>query len=290
MKKKLRYIFAFLIIVGGVAGLLYPTVSNYLNEKNNSRVVKSYDATVAQLDESQRQQRLEDAKAYNLALLAQNGYETPRKDEAGHYISSAGYKDILNPSGDGVMGYLFLPKLNETVPIYHGTSEAALQTGVGHIEHTSLPVGGESTHAALSGHRGLPSKQLFTDLDQLAVGDVFYIKVLGETLAYQVDQIITVLPHQMQALAISPGEDYVTLVTCTPYMVNTHRLLVRGTRIPYQEAEKITEKSGRTESATHISKELQLAFLVLIIYFTIRFVIGRIQKVRKRKQRQAQNP
>ena len=136
-----------------------------------------------------------------------------------------------------MMGYIIIPRLNTTIPIYHGTSESVLQVGVGHMETTSLPVGGESTHAALSGHRGLPTASLFTDLDQMQVGDQFYIKVLGHTLAYQVDQILTVLPDETQPLAIVPGEDYVTLITCTPYGVNSHRLLVRGTRIPYSEQE-----------------------------------------------------
>lgn len=281
MKKKLRCILSVLIVAIGVIGLLYPTISNYLNERNTSRVIQSYDATVAQLNEEQRLQKLQQAHEYNQELLARNGYETPMKDENGNYISGEGYSDILNISGDGIMGYLVIPKLNETVSIFHGTSEPVLQSGVGHIENTSLPVGGESTHAALSGHRGLPSKQLFTDLDQMEVGDVFYIKVLEETLAYQVDQILTVLPIEMSPLSIEAGKDYVTLVTCTPYAVNTHRLLVRGVRIPYEEAEKIQEKVGQTpppETQTH--KELRLALIVLLIYFAGRFLIGRIQKRR----------
>lgn len=279
MKKKLRCVLSVLIVVIGVIGLFYPTISNYLNEKNTSRVMQSYDATVAQLNEEQRRKELQAAYEYNQVLLARNGYETPIEDEDGNYISGEGYNDILNISGDGIMGYLVIPKLNETVLIFHGTSESVLQSGIGHIENTSLPVGGNSTHAALSGHRGLPSKQLFTDLDQMAVGDVFFIKILGETLAYQVDQILTVLPTEMEALAIEENKDYVTLVTCTPYAINTHRLLVRGVRIPYEQAERIQEESGQTASPqTQTYKELMLALLVLLIYFAGRFIIGRIKK------------
>lgn len=281
MKRKLRCAVSVLIIAVGVIGLLYPTISNYLNERNSSRVIQSYDATVAQLGEEQRQKRLQEAHEYNQALLLRNGYEAPMKDKDGNYISGEGYDEILNISGDGIMGYLIIPKLDETVSIYHGTSESVLQSGIGHLENTSLPVGGESTHAALSGHRGLPSRQLFTDLDQMEVGDVFYIKVLEETLAYQVDQIQTVLPVEMKPLAIEAGRDYVTLITCTPYTVNTHRLLVRGTRIPYEEAEKIeeqTEQVAPPETQTH--KELKLALLVLLLYFAGRFLFGLIRKKR----------
>ncbi len=283
MKKKLRYVVSVLIVVLGVMGLLYPTVSNYLNERNTSRVIQHYDATVARLNEEQRQQRLRQAHEYNQALLLRNGYEAPMKDENGNYISGEGYNDILNISGDGIMGYLVIPKLNETVAIYHGSSESVLQSGIGHLENTSLPVGGESTHAALSGHRGLPSKQLFTDLDQMEVGDVFYIKVLEETLAYQVDQILTVLPVEMKPLAIEADKDYVTLVTCTPYAVNSHRLLVRGVRIPYKEAEKIQvemEQTAPPETQTY--KELKIAVIILLIYFAGRFLIGCIQKRRRK--------
>ena len=155
-----------------------------------------------------------------------------------------------------VMGYIRIPSIKVELPIYHGTSEPVLQVGVGHLENTSLPVGGSSTHAVLTGHRGLPSAKLFTELDMVKVGDVFYIKILGETLAYEVDQILTVLPTEMQALNIEKGKDYVTLVTCTPYAVNTHRMLVRGHRIPYQEANQIQKDE-------HIGYQIPFEYIIV---------------------------
>lgn len=146
-----------------------------------------------------------------------------------------------------MMGYIEIPKIKVLLPIYHGTSEAVLQTGVGHLENTSLPVGGESSHTVLSGHRGLPSAKLFSDLDKMGIGDIFYIKVLHNTFAYQTDQILTVLPTETGALSIEAGKDYVTLVTCTPYAINTHRLLIRGTRIPYEEAVAIEPQKAEIE-------------------------------------------
>ena len=154
------------------------------------------------------------------------------------------YNNLLKIDDTGMMGYIDIPKLDVVLPVYHGTSEKVLQSGVGHLKNTSLPVGGESCHAVLSGHRGLANAKIFTDLNKMEVGDVFYIKVLHHTFAYQVDQILTVLPSDTDALQIEKGKDYVTLVTCTPYAVNTHRLLVRGTRIPYEEAQKIDEEVG----------------------------------------------
>ena len=159
-------------------------------------------------------------------------------------IEDTDYWKVLNVAEDGVMGYLSIPKINVRLAIYHGTAEDVLQTGIGHMNGTSLPIGGESTHSVLAAHRGLPAARLFTDIDQMQQGDMFYIHVLDETLAYQVDQILTVLPSDTDSLQIEKGKDYVTLVTCTPYAVNTHRLLVRGTRIPYEEAQKIDEEVG----------------------------------------------
>jgi len=273
LSERLRNLLPVLVITSGVLVLFYPTISNYLNERNNSRVVSSYDTTVQELEEEKRLRILQSAYDYNQNLLALNGYEPPRRDGEGNDLPVENYEDILNVNGDGVMGYITLPKLSETAAIYHGSSESVLQSGIGHLENTSLPVGGESTHAALSGHRGLPSKRLFTDLNQMAVGDIFYITVLGETLAYQVDQILTVLPHEMEALAIESGKDYVTLITCTPYGVNSHRLLVRGTRIPYEEAEEIqSESDSAAPVVTQTNKELYLAGLVLIVFFVVRFI------------------
>ena len=174
------------------------------------------------------------------------------------------------------MGYIEIPKIKALLPIYHGTTEEVLQSGVGHLESTSLPVGGESTHAVLSGHRGLTTARLFTDLDQMEEGDVFYIKVLHETLAYQVDQILTVLPSETEALAVTAGADQVTLVTCTPYMINTHRLLVRGERIPYEEAVEVAEeleiKPQMPLTQKLLIMGLAAVFLIWVVVTIIRIV------------------
>jgi len=280
--RRLRNLFPLLVIACGLLGLFYPTISNYLNEKNSSRVIDSYDTTVQELAEEKRLQLLQRAYDYNRDLLALNGFEAPRMDEDGNYLSAGNYEDILNVNGDGVIGYITLPKLSETAAVHHGSSERVLQSGIGHLENTSLPVGGESTHAVLSGHRGLPSKRLFTDLNQMAVGDVFYITVLGETLAYQVDQILTVLPNEMDALAIEEGKDYVTLVTCTPYGVNSHRLLVRGTRIPYRQAEQVqAAQETAAPVVAQTNKELFAAALVLAVFFTGRFLLRIVRRKRR---------
>ncbi|MEF2856159.1 MAG: class C sortase [Collinsella intestinalis] len=224
-------------IIVGILILLYPTISNFLVERNASRAVSNYDAAVSNLTDERYAQMLAEAHAYNAQLAglsgipaAEGGADPGTVDAAG---MRASYMQLLNLSGDGMMGYITIPRLDETMPIYHTTEEKVLQVATGHIETSSLPVGGASTHAAISGHRGLPSAKLFTELDKMQLGDIFYVKVLKETFAYQVDQILTVLPEETEALAIEPRADYMTLVTCTPYAINSHRLLVRAHAIPY---------------------------------------------------------
>ncbi len=289
----LRDSLSTLIVIVGLLGLFYPTISNYLNERNASRAVDVYDTAIQEMEEERRQQILNDAYAYNERILERNGYEVPPADENQNYIKLEGYDDRLRLGNETIMGYLTIPKLSQKVPIYHGSSEAILQMGIGHMENTSLPVGGESTHAVLTGHRGLPSKQLFTDLDQMKIGDVFYISVLGEKLAYEIDQILTVLPSEMDAIAISEGQDYVTLVTCTPYGVNTHRLLVRGKRIVYGEAEwvpvDVEEEKPEGPVITQAQKELYIGILILVIFFFVRFLISLIKKIKKRKRQRNLN-
>lgn len=236
-QKKQFYIGDIFRIIGliiALSVLLYPTISNYLYEKNGARVISSYDENAVQLSGREKQEMLEAARQYNQELLGNIELLdpfSPLKKEVDER-----YQGLLNTNEAGMMGYIRIPKIDVELPVYHGTEEKVLQSGVGHFEGTSLPVGGESSHTVLTGHRGLPSKLLFTDLDQMQEGDIFYIKILGETYAYEVDQILTVLPEDTKALTIVPGKDYATLVTCTPYAVNTHRLLVRGVRIPYEEA------------------------------------------------------
>ncbi|PLS25524.1 class C sortase [Bifidobacterium imperatoris] len=232
--KKLRGIAPLLVIVIGLAVLFYPTISNFLVMKNASRAVTNYDAATESISDEEYQKMLDAAHAYNEQLAANNAGATDALAAAVNTEAvSEEYNKLLNLDGDGMMGYITIPRLKETMPIYHGTAEKVLQVGIGHLEQTSLPVGGETTHAALSGHRGLPTAKLFTDLNLMKKGDRFYIKILKDTYAYQVDKITTVLPTDTKELAIEPGKDLVTLITCTPYAVNTHRLLVRAHRIPY---------------------------------------------------------
>ena len=230
-------LFSTVAIIVGILILLYPTISNFLVERNASRAVSNYDAAVSNLTDERYAQMLAEAHAYNAQLAGLSGIPAADGGADPGTVDAAALRDsymqLLNLSGDGMMGYITIPRLDETMPIYHTTEEKVLQVATGHIETSSLPVGGASTHAAISGHRGLPSAKLFTELDKMQLGDIFYVKVLKETFAYQVDQILTVLPEETEALAIEPRADYVTLVTCTPYGINSHRLLVRAHAIPY---------------------------------------------------------
>ena len=239
MNDKLRKLIRVVVILIGIGILVYPSLSEYLSQRNASRAVVSYDDTVEKTEQARLDALLEEAIDYNRMLASSTGFQKPPIDANGNPISLDSYGQMLNINGDGMMGYLTIPKLNVTVRIYHGTDESVLQVAVGHLQNTSLPVGGESSHAVLSGHRGLPTAELFTDLDQLTEGDVFYIKTLDHTLCYTVDQVLTVLPHETEELSIREGKDYVTLVTCTPYGVNSHRLLVRGVRTPYDDTQPI---------------------------------------------------
>ena len=215
------------ILIIGLSLLLYPTVSDYWNSFHQSEAVAGYVQKVQDMGQDKKDKMLADAKAYN-QTLAKGVMPDLNLSNAEKSV----YNKSLDVTGTGIMAYVDIPKINTALPIYHGTDDAILQVAVGHIPGTSLPVGGKGTHAVISGHRGLPSAKLFTDIDRLVDGDTFMIQVLDETLTYEVDQILTVLPDDVSALAIDPNQDYVTLVTCTPYGVNSHRLLVRGHRIP----------------------------------------------------------
>lgn len=233
-KKKDNYItlLLFLILLAGLSLLLYPSVSNYWNSLHQTRAIATYAEEVANLNQDQYDEIWAAAESYNASLTNRvNAYQLSdaQKEE---------YQQLLNVSGLGVMGYIEIPSIDCSLPIYHGTEESVLQIAVGHLEWSSLPVGGESTHCVLSGHRGLPSAKLFTNLDKLREGDTFLLRVLDETLTYEVDQILIVEPQDTAALEIVEGQDYCTLVTCTPYGINTHRLLVRGHRIDNIEEAK----------------------------------------------------
>jgi len=215
------------ILISAIAMLLYPTISDQYSQFLNNRRILSYNREVAKVDPEDNREMLEAAMAYNESLRE---IEIRDAFDAVAQESSPEYRALLNPAGDGVMGIIEIPKIGVRLPIYHSTDDDGLTKGAGHMEGTSLPVGGENTHCGIAGHRGLPSAKLFSDLDQMESGDVIYMNVLGELLVYQVDQISVVLPHELDYMSIIEGGDYLTLVTCTPYGVNSHRLLVRGKR------------------------------------------------------------
>lgn len=231
-KKNLSTIILVLILIAGLSLLLYPTFSDYWNSFHQSQAISSYAQNVAELDADKYDEIWDRAKEYNGSLLERtNMFSLPEEQKEE-------YQKQLDVTGLGIMGYIEIPKINCSLPIYHGTEESALQIAVGHIEWSSLPIGGESSHCVLSGHRGLPSARLFTDLDKLQKGDYFVLRVLDEILTYEVDQILIVEPQETGDLQIIEGEDLCTLVTCTPYGINTHRLLVRGHRVANIEEAK----------------------------------------------------
>ena len=228
-KRDFSTVILILVFLVGLSLLLYPSVSDYWNSFHQSRAIATYAEQVANIDNDRYAQLWEDARAYNQTLVGkQNRFQISEEERET-------YESLLNVGGNGIIGYIEIAKIGCSLPIYHGTDEGVLQIAVGHIEGTSLPTGGESTHCVISGHRGLPSAKLFTDLDKLIAGDTFVLRVLDETLTYEVDQILIVEPYELDALQIEEGKDYCTLVTCTPYGINTHRLLVRGHRVANAE-------------------------------------------------------
>ena len=231
MRKNLSTIILILIFLVGLSVMLYPSVSNAVNRKHQSRAVAGYAEEVEQLSDADYQAYFDAADAYNRQLNT-----TPNAFYKPDLVS--GYAQTLDISGTGIMGYITIPKISVELPIYHGTDEGVLQVAAGHLEGSSLPVGGAGTHAVISAHRGLPSAKLFTNLDELEVGDRFTITVLNRVLTYEVDQISIVLPTEVDQLLPTEGMDYVTLMTCTPYGINTHRLLVRGKRVETTESQK----------------------------------------------------
>lgn len=246
MKKKVITICAAVLFLTALGLTLYPLISNYVNQTYASKIQTAYQELIQQTDDSILQEAKQRAIAYNLAIIP--GTADAYSEEA--LLSAAkNYDDQLDIAGNGIMGYVEISKIQVNLPIYHGTDAEVLDRGVGHLLGSSLPVGGENTHTILSGHSGMASQKMFTDLEQLTQGDVFYLNVLNETLAYQVTEINTVLPYETDLLGIIPGEDLCTLVTCTPYGINTHRLLVRGSRIPYEETAALKEETASTEPA-----------------------------------------
>lgn len=280
MKKKNNNwttVFLVLLLLAGVSLLLYPSLSDYWNSMHQTRAIASYAETVSQLDTAQYDEMWKAAQDYNRSL-AQRETAFALTDE-----QKAAYESLLDVSGLGVMGYIEIPEIDCSLPIYHGTEESVLQVAVGHLEWSNLPVGGEGTHCVLSGHRGLPSAKLFTNLDKLAVGDTFLLRVLDEVLTYEVDQILIVEPEQVDALGIVPGEDYCTLVTCTPYGINTHRLLVRGHRVENTpEAARMHVTADATQFDPLFVAPV-LAIPVLLLLLMILLVPKRRRKSREDK-------
>lgn len=271
-KKNITNIILILIFFVGLSLLLYPSISEYWNSFHQSRAIATYVEQVENLDENEYEEIWQAAQNYNSELA---------NKETFYYMSDESkeaYNQLLNIGGNGIMGYIDIPAINCSLPIYHGADEAVLQVAVGHLEWSSLPVGGEGTHCIVSGHRGLPSARLFTDLDQLAEGDVFMFRILDEVLTYEVDQIRIVLPDELDELEIEPCEDLCTLVTCTPYGINSHRLLVRGHRI-----ENLPETVPVTADAIQIEPYIVAPIIAApILFILLIWVLFYYRKGKKR--------
>ena len=285
--KRWTWVPHLLRIVGLMIGagiLFYPIISSRWNKYRDAMLISDYTRTVNNYSEDQYKDVFVAAKAYNdqhLSNYIMDAFDESTED----YILTHPYDTLLNPMGDYVMGYIEIPKIDLRLPIYHGVGTEALEKGAGHIEGTSLPIGGPGTHAVLSGHRGLPGRKLFTDLDLINEGDQFYLQILNETLAYEVDQILTVLPHESEALDIVPGEDLVTLVTCTPYGVNSHRLLIRGHRIPFKEEAKEEQKRDVVEKVKNAGMEEKLVMIGLAVFFTLCILFWILSEIKRRNSK-----
>lgn len=259
-------------IIIGISIMFYPSLFSLINAQKEANIIKDYSNKVSELRETNYDYLLEEARLYNQTLSNEKIEDafTGASDE------SEEYEKLLNINNDGVIGFITIPKIDVNLPIYHGTSTKVLEKGIGHLSASSLPIGGVGTHAILSGHRGLPSSRLFSDLNQLEVGDMFYIHVLNQVLAYEVDQISIVEPSDTELLKMDEEHDYITLVTCTPYAINTHRLLVRGSRVEYNEEVEKNTKVNKKLSASDLTLIAGL-ITVLIIIITSLIVIKHIK-------------
>lgn len=283
--KKKNYIGLGLLFLIGLSILLYPMVSDAWNRYRDSLLISNYSSSVSSDDNSEKIDSMwKAAQEYNEQIKQES---VPDAFSVRDGQTDSTYESLLNLNGDGMMGYVEIPVIDVSIPIYHYTTDESLEKGAGHLFGSSLPVGGKSTHCILSAHRGLPSAKLFTDLNLVEEGDVFYLHVLGKTLAYEVDQILTVLPEQTESLGITDGDDYVTLVTCTPYAVNTHRLLVRGIRTKYVEKEVTKNDETIPQKLAVVDPKRVLAggaaalvILILLIYLIVR------RKDKKRRMKQ----
>lgn len=286
MKRVILWIVTILLIIVSIGLAGYPFISDYVNSINVQGQGVIYNEQVENVDEADYQQILENARIYNAGLVGTSVVNDPFEKV---FSYPDDYMDMLSIEGTDVMASISIPKINVNLPIYHGTSDKILKEGVGHLSSSSLPVGGKGTHCILTGHTGYSTLRLFSDVDQLEEGDVFFITVLKEKLAYRVYAKDIILPEKTESLQIDPEEDYCTLVTCFPFGVNTHRLLIKGTRIDLEEGEKIAENEGTGESTWDqeykkaIILGVALLFAILFVFFLIRFIINRIKKNKQKK-------
>lgn len=275
------FLTSLLLFAAGVGIFIYPALSNYLAQRDQKEIIEEYAHAVEQIDEDGMARQWEMAEEYNETLLGDPVHD-PFIPGTGYALPD-NYENVLNVNKDGVMGYLKIPKIKVNLPIYHGTSEEVLEKGAGHVDVTALPIGGVNRHPVISAHRGLPSAELFTRLDELEEGDHFFLHVLDETLAYKVDQVRVIEPEELEQLQTYHDKDYVTLLTCTPYGVNTHRLLVRGERVPYEEAEEENAAESDNAKDQGIPQWMKEYVVIIIVGILLLVFAGVVFATRKRK-------
>lgn len=288
MKRIITNILFGLMFLVGFGILIYPTVSNQWNTYRQSKLITSYEEVVREMKEEDFSEEWALARDFNEGI-EYNALYSDAFGSGNTAMKDTEYWKVLNLADDGIMGYISIPKINIKLAIYHGSEETVLQTGIGHIDGTKLPIGGESTHCVLSGHRGLPSARLFTDLDQMEKGDMFYVHILDETLAYQVDQILDMVDKDdaealQAALALEEGEDYISLFTCTPYGVNSHRLIVRGTRVPYTGEEHVEVTAP--EAVVKSIQNYYMIYLILGLAVTLLVIVIMKYAMNRRNRRE----
>lgn len=274
IRKNFSTVLLLVTLMIGISLLLYPTISDYWNSFHQSRAIAGYAEAVAEMDTVDYEKIWNDAVEYNKELQTRSNHWFLTEEQQEEYES------MLNVSGNGIMGYIEIPSIKVSLPIYHGVDEGILQVAIGHIEGSSLPVGGKGSHCVISGHRGLPSAKLFTDLDQLAEGDIFMLRVLDETLTYEVDQILIVEPSDMSSLEFDEEKDYCTLVTCTPYGINSHRLLVRGHRVANLEESEEIRVTADAQQIDPVLITPALAGILLVLLLLGTFVWNRVRSRR----------
>lgn len=290
MKRRyLQIILAAVLFLLALGLTLYPVVSNYYNQRHQSQIQTAYREVLEQTDTAELKRIREQAAAYNAAITPGAAEEAYMQESI--VAASENYVNQLNLGGTGIMGYVVIPKIDVDLPIYHGTGSDSLDRGTGHLLGSSLPVGGEGTHTIITGHSGMASQKMFTDLEQLQEGDVFYLRVLDETLAYEVKAVHTVLPHDTTHLGIVPGQDLCTLVTCTPTGINTHRLMVQGSRVPYEETAEVQKTVSFHEEASTSHWEdqywlgIRLGLMAMVFLMLMVNVLLYIRKTRGRAAR-----